>query len=195
MAEPGVWLYAGEIVGRERLRDIVIIAAGAPSDPAAGGPRLAYVAEARPGVDLTVGAHRLRSEPARLALVAADETIRSVASDLALLERKVRGAARGGEAAVLLAGVILTFAGTGALVRSSRWPLLGWTVALLVARGAIFGYRVALEPQTQALAARVLGAWAAIAPTVGFLLLGLVLVAADVVGRGRQAPRRRARLA
>ncbi len=188
-ADAGVWLYAGEVVGADRLRDLAFIATSAPSPP-----RLGYAAEARIGRDLRVGPHRLKAEPVRLTLLAADESIRSIAADLALLQERVRGARAGGAPAAALAGALLAFAGVGVLVRRSRWPLAGWSVALLAARGLLIGYRFAAGAQAQAFAARYLGANAPMAPTAGLLLIGLILVASDVILTSRQGTRRGAGL-
>lgn len=186
MADPGVWLYAGE-VGSASLRDVLVIAAAPSPGARADRSRLAYVAEARPGADLRVGAWRLSGQPVRFTLLAADEEIRSIAADVSALELRIRGASRG--AALTLAGVLLAFAGTGVLVRSSRWPLLGWSIALLIGRGVLF----ALGPQGQSLAARTLGPAAADAPLAAVLAVAALLVAADLLGRGSRARPRGAR--
>ncbi len=188
-ADTGVWLYAGEVVGTDRLRDLAFISTSAPS-----APRLSYAAEARIGRDLRVGPYRLKAEPVRLTLLAADESIRSIAADLALLQERVRGSRAGGEPAAALAGVLLSFAGVAVLVRRSRWPLAGWSAALLVARGLLIGYRLAAGAQAQAFASRYLGANAPVAPTACLLLIGLILVASDLILRSRQGTRRGARL-
>ncbi len=189
LAGLGAWLYAGE-VGAGRLRDVLVISASAPAGgPRREAPRLTYVAEARPGPDLRIGAWRLEPKPARLPLLAADDEIRSITADMAELERRIRGDAGGGEPALVLAAVLLAFAGTGVLVRRSRWPLLGWSAALVIARGALF----ALGPQGQALATRTLGSAAPVAPTVSVAAAASILVAADLLARDTRPTRRGAR--
>lgn len=187
LADPAAWLYAGE-VRADRLSDVLVISAPASAAPAA--PRLAYVAEVRPGPGLTIGRWRLDPQPAALTLLAADESIRSMAQDLSALEGRMETRPAQAEAVLALAGALLVFAGIGVLVRRSSRPVLAWSLGLVIARGALF----ALGPRGHDLAAKTLGAAAALAPAAAVLAAGAVLVAADLLALDKTARRRGALL-
>jgi hypothetical protein len=185
LAEPDSYLYARRVVPPDRLEDVAILSTDARPEV----PHLAYAAQLRSGPGMRVGPYRLAGEVARGSLVAADESIQAVARDVSFVQGLTRGASGGGEAAIMLAGVVLAFAGTGVLVRASRWPLLGWCVALVAARGLLAGVRAASEPQAIAWARPLLGPSAGLAPAYALLAVGVLLTAAVLLLRSRRRRR------
>ena len=174
LPEPGAFLYVDRI--RDGLAsDAVIIDAAAPR----GQWRMTH----HPTV--AVDELALVPEPVLRSLIAGEPEIGSLQSDMDLITRDLHASTDRLEAALVTLAPIAALAGFGLIARISRWPLLGSTMAFALSRGVLFLYRVAGDPLFERVAA-LMGRGRRLFPAAVLLLLGLLMILADLLSSGHR---------